>query len=120
MKHEEPGSGAGLFLSLLNGRRLRHVRRKRVDGRGWRLCFSLRSLRLVGRRSPNYLFQGGPLNLHTDVAAACEHLMAGRNTGRPRGPVSVPGNAPARTAFDGQFPQLRFELSPGGRRFACW
>ena len=33
----EPGTGAGLFLSLLNSRGLRHVRRRRVGGRGWRL-----------------------------------------------------------------------------------
>jgi hypothetical protein len=45
----EPGTGAGLFLSLLDRQRLRHVRHGRIGSLGLCLCLCLRSLRFVGR-----------------------------------------------------------------------
>jgi hypothetical protein len=64
-------------------------------------------LRIVGRALAINLRQRLALSLHPDVAVPAEHLAAGRNASPARGPVSVPGNAPARTAFDGQFPEAR-------------
>jgi hypothetical protein len=68
--------GAGLFLSLLDGRRLRHVRHRRVVAGCWSSCASLLALRFVGRALAIDLRQRFALGLHPDVAVAAEHLPA--------------------------------------------